>query len=191
MSPSVPAGRSPSPSRSETAAGSPFLRVVESGEIDIGERLRAVRTGRRLSIRALAELTGLNVNTLSLIENGRTSPSVSTLQQQAQGLHVPVTEIFEVATGEAKVVSQRAGQRTLHRPPRRRSAGAGAGSSPRRIGRLPHHGQRHLPLPGLPSTRCRRPHQAGQRGLMVWSGATGHVSECSCWSWQACWPCAC
>jgi transcriptional regulator with XRE-family HTH domain len=70
-----------------------------------------LRAGAGLSIRALAELSGLNVNTLSLIENGRTSPSVSTLQQLAQGLGVPVTEFFQTVEGDKTVVYQRSGQR--------------------------------------------------------------------------------
>jgi uncharacterized cupin superfamily protein len=53
----------------------------------------------------------LNVNTLSLIENGRTSPSVSTLQQLAQSLQVPVTEFFETDGGDKKVVLHKAGSR--------------------------------------------------------------------------------
>lgn len=42
----------------------------------------------------MAELSQLNVNTLSLIENNKTSPSVSTLQQLA-ALDVPITAFFE------------------------------------------------------------------------------------------------
>ena len=56
---------------------------MDDGSIDVGARLRMLRAGAGLSIRALAEMSGLNVNTLSLIENGKTSPSVSTLQQLA------------------------------------------------------------------------------------------------------------
>ncbi len=63
--------------------------------VDVGQRLRELRTGRGLSIRALAELSQLNVNTLSLIENNKTSPSVSTLQQLAAALEVPITAFFE------------------------------------------------------------------------------------------------
>lgn len=62
---------------------------------NVGQRLRELRTERSLSIRALAELSGLNVNTLSLIENNKTSPSVSTLQQLAAALDVPITAFFE------------------------------------------------------------------------------------------------
>jgi transcriptional regulator with XRE-family HTH domain len=82
-----------------------------SGEINVGERLRIIRTGLGLSIRALAELSRLNVNTLSLIENGRTSPSVGTLQQLALSLHIPVTEFFETDQGDKKVVHQINGHR--------------------------------------------------------------------------------
>jgi transcriptional regulator with XRE-family HTH domain len=80
-------------------------------EIDVGQRLRALRSERGLSIRALAELSGLNVNTLSLIENGKTSPSVSTLQQLAHGLEVPITAFFETQDSGKRIVYQRAGQR--------------------------------------------------------------------------------
>jgi transcriptional regulator with XRE-family HTH domain/uncharacterized RmlC-like cupin family protein len=80
-------------------------------DIDVGTRLRMLRTGAGLSIRALAEMSGLNVNTLSLIENGRTSPSVSTLQQLAQGLGVPVTEFFVMEQGDKTAVYQKNGGR--------------------------------------------------------------------------------
>jgi len=64
-------------------------------EIDVGGSLRRLREERNLSIRALAEISGLAINTLSLIENGKSSPSVSTLQQLAVALDVPITAFFE------------------------------------------------------------------------------------------------
>lgn len=97
--------------RQRTTAGSPFVNVLAKGEINVGERLRAIRSGLGLSIRALAEMSGLNVNTLSLIENGRTSPSVGTLQQLAQSLQIPVTEFFETDHGDKRIVHQKNGQR--------------------------------------------------------------------------------
>jgi transcriptional regulator with XRE-family HTH domain len=63
--------------------------------VQVGQRLRELRLERGLSIRALAERSGLNVNTFSLIENGKSSPSVSTLQQVAGALEVPITAFFE------------------------------------------------------------------------------------------------
>ena len=67
--------------------------------------------GRGLSIRALAEQSRLNVNTLSLIENGRTSPSVSTLQQLASALKVPITAFFETDIPKTNIAYQKTGQR--------------------------------------------------------------------------------
>ncbi|MCL4488222.1 MAG: cupin domain-containing protein [Chloroflexi bacterium] len=66
----------------------------------VGRALRALRTQRDLSLRLLAQQSGLSVNTLSLIENSKTSPSVATLQQLALALDVPITAFFE--TGEPK-----------------------------------------------------------------------------------------
>jgi uncharacterized cupin superfamily protein len=93
------------------AQNSPFVGETGKGEISVGDRLREIRSDLGLSIRALAERSGLNVNTLSLIENGRTSPSVGTLQQLAQSLQVPITSFFETDHGEKKAVFQKNGAR--------------------------------------------------------------------------------
>jgi transcriptional regulator with XRE-family HTH domain len=79
--------------------------------IDVGHNLHVLRNDRGLSIRSLAELSSLNVNTLSLIENGKTSPSVSTLQQLASALAVPVTAFFETDEKKNNVSYQKVGQR--------------------------------------------------------------------------------
>jgi transcriptional regulator with XRE-family HTH domain len=83
----------------------------QSSDINVGSRLREIRAERGLSIRALAEQSGLNVNTLSLIENGKTSPSVSTLLQAAAALNVPITAFFESPTPPQAIVHQKAGDR--------------------------------------------------------------------------------
>jgi transcriptional regulator with XRE-family HTH domain len=82
-----------------------------ASDVDVGLRLRQLRTERSLSIRALAEMSGLNFNTLSLIENGKTSPSVSTLQQLARALGAPLTAFFERLQPPRQVVFQKAGGR--------------------------------------------------------------------------------
>jgi transcriptional regulator with XRE-family HTH domain len=76
----------------------------------VGQQLRTIRMERKLSIRALAERSGLSVNTLSLIENGKTSPSVNTLHHLAQSLDVPITAFFEERP-KRRVLYQRAGER--------------------------------------------------------------------------------
>lgn len=79
--------------------------VVE--EINVGKRLRALRTAQGLSIRSLAEMSSLNFNTLSLIENEKSSPSVSTLQQLARALQVSITAFFETASTHTDIVHQK------------------------------------------------------------------------------------
>jgi transcriptional regulator with XRE-family HTH domain len=83
---------------------------TQKPEIDVGRQLRKLRAEHGLSIRSLAEQSGLNVNTLSLIENGRTSPSVSTLQQLASALEVPITAFFEIDLPKNNIAYQKAGQ---------------------------------------------------------------------------------
>ncbi len=77
----------------------------------VGQKLRTIRKARKLSIRSLAEKSGLSINTLSLIENGKTSPSVSTLYQLARPLNVPITAFFESEHNARRIVYQRAGER--------------------------------------------------------------------------------
>ncbi|HSM23394.1 MAG TPA: NifB/NifX family molybdenum-iron cluster-binding protein [Anaerolineaceae bacterium] len=78
--------------------------VQAPAEMLVGQNLRAIRTKRGLSLRSLAELSGLNVNTLSLVENGKSSPSVGTLQQLAVALDVPMTTFFEAEQIEKRTV---------------------------------------------------------------------------------------
>jgi transcriptional regulator with XRE-family HTH domain len=73
-------------------------------EESLGNRLRELRRRQALSLRALAEKSGLSANTLSLIENGKTSPSVATLQQIALALSIPITSFFEVPVNRDPVI---------------------------------------------------------------------------------------
>lgn len=75
-----------------------------SAEFLVGRRLRELRNKMGLSLRNLAEQSGLNVNTLSLIENGKSSPSVGTLQQLALTLDVPISKFFESEQTEKQIV---------------------------------------------------------------------------------------
>lgn len=86
-----------------------------SSEALIGVRLRLLRREQKLSIRTLASKCGISANTLSLIENDRTSPSVHTLQLLARGLGVPMVTFFEEEKPEHALVYQQQGQRSLMR----------------------------------------------------------------------------
>ena len=80
--------------------------------VDVGIRLRQLREERGLSIRALARQSGLSANALSLIERGRSSPSVSTLYKVAAAMSVPITTFFQTEPKLHDVVHLRAAERT-------------------------------------------------------------------------------
>ena len=61
----------------------------------VGQRIRELRTGQELSLRALAALSNLSTNAISLIERGDNSPTVSSLHSLATALAVPITAFFE------------------------------------------------------------------------------------------------
>lgn len=63
-------------------------------EFDVGFRLRMVRLRHQLSQRALAKKAGVANATISLIESGRTSPSVSALKRILAGIPLTLAEFF-------------------------------------------------------------------------------------------------
>ncbi|MFN2197638.1 MAG: helix-turn-helix domain-containing protein [Anaerolineales bacterium] len=79
--------------------------------VDVGERLRALRTQRRLSLRALAHKSGLSANALSNIERGQTSATVSTLYKVADALGVSITAFFDNEEKGQEIVFRKASER--------------------------------------------------------------------------------
>lgn len=63
-------------------------------EVAIGREVRAFRRQQEITVAELATLTGLSIGMLSKIENGNTSPSLTTLQTLANALSVPLTSFF-------------------------------------------------------------------------------------------------
>ena len=60
-----------------------LVEPKEDTTIDVGKKIRVLREQRKLSQNALAEASNISRNTLSLIERGQTSPTVSTLKSLA------------------------------------------------------------------------------------------------------------
>lgn len=60
----------------------------------LGERLRAAREARRLSLRAVAAAVGISPGTLSQVETGRIHPSVSNLYELVSYLETSVDELL-------------------------------------------------------------------------------------------------
>ncbi len=88
----------------------PFVR--EASSVDVASSLRELRESRGISMRTLATKSGLSANALSMIERGKTSPSVSTLYKLADALGVSITAFFGTATETKKVVFLKSDQRT-------------------------------------------------------------------------------
>ena len=78
--------------------------------VAVGPRIRELRTEKSLSLRALAQLSGLSTNAISLIERGDNSPTVSSLHNLASALNVPITAFFE-QQGNGQVIHLKKEQR--------------------------------------------------------------------------------
>ncbi len=59
-----------------------------------GKHLLSIRQQRRLTQEEFAELTGISVDFLSLIERGINAPSFETLEQVAKRLGLSVADLF-------------------------------------------------------------------------------------------------
>jgi DNA-binding XRE family transcriptional regulator/quercetin dioxygenase-like cupin family protein len=94
--------------------------------LQIGERIRAERARKGISLRSLARSVGLSPSLISQIETGKCQPSVSTLYAITTALGVSVQDVF----GEASAFRGRvaAGQVTVPAP--LASGGAGETGGP-------------------------------------------------------------
>lgn len=75
----------------------------------IGERVRDLRQGLSLTMERFAENAGISIGMLSKIENGQTSPSISTLTSLANAAAVPLTALFRGLDEEHDAVMVRSG----------------------------------------------------------------------------------
>ena len=69
--------------------------------IDVGSRLRGIRTTFGLSQRELARRAGVTNGLISLIEQNRVSPSVSSLKKVLDGVPMSLAEFFTLDLAEA------------------------------------------------------------------------------------------
>ncbi|MBT8084880.1 MAG: cupin domain-containing protein [Woeseia sp.] len=67
---------------------------------ELGKRLAAVRKSKGLSQRELAKRAGVTNSTISLIEQDRVSPSVSSLKKVLDGFPMTMAEFFTLGDGE-------------------------------------------------------------------------------------------
>lgn len=60
----------------------------------LGSKIRILRNTKKYSQEKLAELSGLDRNYISLIENGKANPSITYLKQISEALDVDLNELF-------------------------------------------------------------------------------------------------
>ena len=78
-------------------------------EVAIGREVRAFRRQHNITVADLAKTTGLSIGMLSKIENGVTSPSLTTLQALSNALSIPLTSFFRGFEEQREAVHVKAG----------------------------------------------------------------------------------
>ena len=132
------------------------------GDIDIGRRLRDLRTRYGLSQRALAKRAGVSNATVSMIESNRVSPSVAALKQVLSGFPMGIAQFFSAEEPEREKVVFRAEELTEL---------AGGAVSYRQVGsdlsgrtlQMMHERYR----PGAESGKTMLTHQGEEAGIVI------------------------
>lgn len=61
----------------------------------LGDRIRAVRKSRLMTIKTLSQFTGMSVGYLSTLEQNKTTPTIDNLAKICEVLNVSITDILE------------------------------------------------------------------------------------------------
>lgn len=72
---------------------------MKEDTMNIGEKLKSVRKSQGLSLKVLAEKTGISVSFLSDVENGRSNPSIDNLKLISVSLNTSVSYFVDDSVG--------------------------------------------------------------------------------------------
>ena len=86
---------------------------AEDHLVELGGRIRALRAEQGLTLQMIAERTGLSSSMVSMVERGRTSPSIGTLIAISSALGVHMADLFELDLDAARDVVQRAAEHQI------------------------------------------------------------------------------
>jgi XRE family transcriptional regulator, regulator of sulfur utilization len=78
----------------------------------VGARVRALREGLDLSLRDLAERSGVSAPMLSQVERGETSPTLAVAERIAAGLDLNLSQLLRLDEGDGVDVVRRADRRS-------------------------------------------------------------------------------
>jgi transcriptional regulator with XRE-family HTH domain len=82
------------------------LARAPDGELAIGARVRALREAMDLSLRDLAERSGVSAPMLSQVERGETSPTLAVAAKIAAGLELTLSQLLRLDEGTHAVVTR-------------------------------------------------------------------------------------
>ncbi|MEO1020407.1 MAG: helix-turn-helix domain-containing protein [Pseudomonadota bacterium] len=141
------------------------LRETTDVLIAIGRRIRQLRNENDMTFQALADRTGLSVSMLSLLERGKTGPSIGTLVVIASALGAQMSDLLETeAHNDEENLARAETQRTYET----------AAGVTRRI--VKHDRARGVEIainefqPGTASSAEPRGHQGYEYGLLLEGG---------------------
>jgi XRE family transcriptional regulator, regulator of sulfur utilization len=86
------------------------VAAILTDHVDVGPRVRALREAMDLSLRDLAERSGVSAPMLSQVERGETSPSLAVASRIAAGLELTLSQLLRLDEGDGVTVV-RAGER--------------------------------------------------------------------------------
>lgn len=133
-------------------------------EFDTGERLKTLRQNAGLSQRQLAERAGVPHGQISMIETGRSSPSVASLRRILGGMGITMSAFFEPDTASAAQVFFRAADLTDL------TGHLGDGVQIAQVGDALAHGLQILAetyAPGADTGEAMLDHEANEGGIVV------------------------
>jgi len=81
----------------------------------VGPRIRALREAMSLSLRDLADRSGVSAQMLSQVERGETSPTLAVAAKIASGLELTLSQLLRLDEGQHVAVSRAAERRSSRR----------------------------------------------------------------------------
>ncbi|WP_374633190.1 helix-turn-helix domain-containing protein [Ferrovibrio sp.] len=80
--------------KSADASTNTGVQPVQGSHVDLGSRVRGIRQSKRMTLKDVANRSGLAVATLSKVENNRLSPTYENIIRLARGLDVDIAVLF-------------------------------------------------------------------------------------------------
>jgi transcriptional regulator with XRE-family HTH domain len=81
----------------------------------VGDRIKALREAMDLSLRDLAERSGVSAQMLSQVERGDTSPTLTVAERIAAGLELSLSQLLRLDEGKHVVIARAADRRVRRR----------------------------------------------------------------------------